>query len=194
MIALSAQQTSAADAVMAWWRANRNTPGVFRLYGFAGTGKTTTTDTIATRVYNEGGNVVQLTLTGKAAKVLSEKSGRPAVTIHSLLYSFAGLDENNEPIFKTLDHKAISLINSLKVNGLIVLDECSMIPRHVMADLLALRVPVLALGDPFQLPPVKASAYFDNRCDAMLTEVHRQAADNPILRASMLIRDNRIGE
>jgi exodeoxyribonuclease-5 len=42
---------------------------------------------------------------------------------------------------------------------------------------------VLVLGDPAQLPPVKGGGFFtEAEPDAMLTEVHRQAADNPIVR------------
>src|SRR5690606_1995233 len=43
-----------------------------------------------------------------------------------------------------------------------------------------------------QLPPVKDAGYFtDADPDIMLTEIHRQAADNPIIRMSMDIREGR---
>ncbi len=46
------------------------------------------------------------------------------------------------------------------------------------------------LGDPFQLPPVQGAGYFTaHEPDMMLTEIHRQAADNPIIRMSMEIRE-----
>jgi len=42
------------------------------------------------------------------------------------------------------------------------------------------------------LPPVKGGGFFtEAEPDVMLTEVHRQAADNPIIRLSMAIRDRR---
>ena len=45
------------------------------------------------------------------------------------------------------------------------------------------------LGDPAQLPPVKGGGFFtDSPPDVMLTEIHRQAADNPIIRLSQIIR------
>ena len=45
------------------------------------------------------------------------------------------------------------------------------------------------LGDPFQLPPVKGGGYFTEAApDVMLTEIHRQAADNPIIRLSQIVR------
>ena len=50
-------------------------------------------------------------------------------------------------------------------------------------------VPVLVLGDPAQLPPIQGGGYFtEAEPDAMLTEVHRQAFDNPIVRLSMDVR------
>jgi ATP-dependent exoDNAse (exonuclease V) alpha subunit len=48
---------------------------------------------------------------------------------------------------------------------------------------------VLVLGDPAQLPPIQGGGFFtDTKPDAMLTEVHRQAQDDPIVRLSMDIR------
>src|SRR5690606_31775138 len=52
--------------------------------------------------------------------------------------------------------------------------------------------PVLVLGDPAQLPPVSGGGFFtSDEPDVMLTEVHRQAANNPIIQMSMLIRDGK---
>ena len=49
---------------------------------------------------------------------------------------------------------------------------------------------MLVLGDPFQLPPVQGSGFFTNaEPDVMLTEIHRQARDNPIIRLSLDIRE-----
>ena len=50
-------------------------------------------------------------------------------------------------------------------------------------------VPLLVLGDPAQLPPIQGGGFFTEvEPDAMLTEVHRQAQDDPIVRLSMDIR------
>ena len=62
--------------------------------------------------------------------------------------------------------------------------------RSLAGILLSFGVPVLVLGDPAQLPPVKGGGFFtDHEPDIMLTEVHRQAADNPIIQLSMDIRN-----
>jgi exodeoxyribonuclease-5 len=48
------------------------------------------------------------------------------------------------------------------------------------------------LGDPAQLPPIQGGGFFTNcEPDAMLTEVHRQAQDDPIVRMSMDVREGR---
>lgn len=75
---------------------------------------------------------------------------------------------------------------------LLILDECSMVDRRLARDVLQFKKPVLVLGDPAQLPPVKGAAYFTNRePDMLLTEIHRQAQGNPIIRAATAVRERR---
>jgi exodeoxyribonuclease V len=70
-----------------------------------------------------------------------------------------------------------------------VIDECSMVDAELARDLLSFGKPILVLGDPFQLPPVKGGGYFtDHPPDVMLTQIHRQAHDNPIIRLSEVVR------
>jgi exodeoxyribonuclease-5 len=76
-----------------------------------------------------------------------------------------------------------------------VIDECSMVDAELGRDLISFGVPLLVLGDPAQLPPIQGGGFFtDAEPDSMLTEVHRQAADNPIVRLSMDIREGRVLE
>ncbi|WP_167792491.1 ATP-dependent DNA helicase [Candidatus Macondimonas diazotrophica] len=66
---------------------------------------------------------------------------------------------------------------------LIILDEASMLNEEMAADILSFGVPVYATGDPGQLPPVEGDQWFrEDNADFFLTEIHRQAADNPILK------------
>lgn len=59
--------------------------------------------------------------------------------------------------------------------NLIVVDEASMVSETVGADLVSFGVPVILVGDPFQLPPVKANPYWHNRAaDSELTRIERQ--------------------
>jgi len=76
--------------------------------------------------------------------------------------------------------------------SLIVIDECSMVDAELGRDLISFGVPLLVLGDPPHLPPIQGGGFFtDAEPDTMLIEVHRQAADNPIVRLSMDIREGR---
>jgi exodeoxyribonuclease-5 len=64
-----------------------------------------------------------------------------------------------------------------------------MVDAELARDLLSFGKPILVLGDPFQLPPVKGGGYFtESPPDVMLTRIHRQAEDNPIIRLSEIVR------
>jgi ATP-dependent exoDNAse (exonuclease V) alpha subunit len=174
----SPQQDAALTAVSAWLKAG--TPQIFRLFGYAGTGKTTLARHIAEGV---GGDVCFAAYTGKAAHVMRSKGARGAGTIHSLIYRTRGEDENG-PTFVLNEDSAAGKA------ALVVIDECSMVDAEIGRDLLSFGTPVLVLGDPAQLPPIAGGGFFtEAEPDVMLTEVHRQAADNPIVRLSMTVRE-----
>ena len=173
----SPQQDAALRAVSDWIR--RGEPQVFRLFGYAGTGKTTLAKQLAA---DSDGEVAFAAFTGKAALVLRSKGCKDARTIHSMIYRLRDSDAE-EPTFVLNDDSAAAKAE------LIIIDECSMVDEELGRDLLSFGKPVLVLGDPAQLPPVKGGGFFtDAAPDMMLTEVHRQAADNPIVRLSMLVR------
>lgn len=72
---------------------------------------------------------------------------------------------------------------------LVVIDEGSMVGKEMAEDLLSFGLPILIMGDPGQLPPVGEDMGFDlENPDTFLTEIHRQAADNPIIRLATMIR------
>ena len=174
----SPQQDNALLAVERWRKAGG--AQVFRLFGYAGAGKTTLARHIAE---NAGGDVAFAAFTGKAAHVMRQKGCAGATTIHSLIY-WPSSDNEGEPSF-TIRYDAPAADADL-----IIIDECSMVDEELGRDLLSFNKPVLVLGDPAQLPPVKGGGYFtEGEPDFMLTEIHRQAADNPIIRLSMAIRE-----
>lgn len=178
----SPQQEQAIAAVKAWLR-DPSGPQVFRLFGYAGTGKTTLAKELADTVR---GKVLYATFTGKAALVLRKKGCDGASTIHSLIYK-AEVDQDTGEAEFVLDPDS-----DLASAALLIVDEVSMVDEELARDLLTFDKRILVLGDPAQLPPVKGEGFFIN-CDpdVMLTEVHRQAADNPIIRMSMDIREGR---
>ncbi|MGE7470732.1 ATP-dependent DNA helicase [Bosea sp. NPDC003192] len=174
----SPQQDAALAAVADWLKAG--SPQLFRLFGYAGTGKTTLARHIAEGV---DGTVVFAAFTGKAALVLRNKGCEGAQTIHSLIYRSRGVDEESPTFVLNRESTAAKA-------KLIIIDECSMVDEELGRDLLSFGTPVLVLGDPAQLPPVKGGGFFtEAEPDVMLTEVHRQAADNPIVRMSMIVRE-----
>src|SRR5919112_1951892 len=176
-MAWSPQQDSALKAVAEWLR--RGEPQVFRLFGYAGTGKTTLARHIAEGVEGE---VAFGAFTGKAASVLRAKGCPEASTIHSMIYRTRESDEGG-PLF------ALNRSGPAAKADLIVIDECSMVDEELGRDLLSFGKPVLVLGDPAQLPPVKGGGFFTAELpDVMLTEVHRQAQDNPIIWLSTAVR------
>src|SRR5580704_13741903 len=175
-------QNAALKAVSAWLKARRkgqSAPQVFRLFGYAGTGKTTLARHLAQSV---SGKVLFAAFTGKAALVMRSKGCSGASTIHSLIYRARESGEKT-PNFELWNDSPASQAK------LIVIDECSMVDAELGRDLLSFRAPLLVLGDPAQLPPVQGGGFFtDAEPDAMLTQVHRQAQDDPIVRLSMAIR------
>jgi exodeoxyribonuclease-5 len=174
----SPQQDDALRAVGRWLKAGDRQ--VFRLFGYAGTGKTTLARHVAE---DAGGDVAFAAYTGKAAHVMRAKGARGAGTIHSLIYRPRGEDENG-PTFALNDDSAVGKA------ALVVIDECSMVDAEIGRDLLSFGTPILVLGDPAQLPPIAGGGFFtDAEPDVMLTEVHRQAADDPIVRLSMIVRE-----
>jgi exodeoxyribonuclease-5 len=73
---------------------------------------------------------------------------------------------------------------------LVVIDECSMVPEEMADDLLAFANPVLSVGDPGQLPPIHGgrAPFATSRPDVLLTEIHRQARESPIIRLASMAR------
>ncbi|MEO1151956.1 MAG: AAA family ATPase [Pseudomonadota bacterium] len=178
----SAEQDRALRAVRDWLRQGE-TP-VFRLFGYAGAGKTTLARHIAEHT---DGDVAFAAFTGKAAYVMRGKGCPGATTIHSLIYRPTGEDDGEDGPSFTIRRDAPAAKADL-----IIIDECSMVDEDLGRDLLTFGTPVLVLGDPAQLPPVKGGGFFtDADPDFMLTDIHRQAADNPIIRYSMDIRAGR---
>jgi exodeoxyribonuclease-5 len=178
----SPQQDQAIRKVEAWLK-DPKAPQVFRLFGCAGSGKTTLAKHLASGVT---GSVFYACFTGKAALVLRKKGCDGASTIHSLIYKPVEDPVTGEFTF------TLNPDSNAAWAGLIVVDEVSMVGEDLARDLLSYGTKVLVLGDPAQLPPVSGEGFFINATpDVMLTEVHRQAAENPIIRMSMDIREGR---
>lgn len=206
---LSHQQNQALDAIGRWMKTD---DPVFYLAGFAGTGKTTLAK------YVQSGKTIFAAFTGKAAYVLKQK-GCEAFTIHQLIYQpkersrerLLALqtklaNTTDEVEIKKLEadiafeHKKLNSPNfvlnpdsPIKEADLLVIDECSMVSHQMAEDLMSFGTKILALGDPAQLPPVFGSGFLAGRSpDISLTEIHRQALENPILRIATGLRNRQL--
>lgn len=215
-------QAEAIKAIKDWYLNRTHEQQVFRVFGFAGSGKTTITKHAIAELGLDDG-VLYAAYTGKAALVMTRK-GTPASTIHSLIYCVSEstpdeIDRVKEEIAKlkeqmasvgpaeqmfaeaqiqSLDlrlvdmHKPRFCINdqsAVRDADLIVLDEVSMVGVEMARDLLAFDKPVLVLGDPGQLPPIKGEGAFTHaEPDVMLTEIHRQAGESAIIRLATMAR------
>ena len=147
---------------------------VFILRGYAGTGKTTMVKIIADYLA-ESRDVHLMAPTGRAARVLSEKTGRPAVTIHKAIYEKACVVSKKD--VKDIAESEFKFVFPVRRNehgGRIaaIVDESSMVcsrkiehelfvfgTDNLMEDLLDFVRPdfggkIIFVGDPAQLPPV----------------------------------------
>lgn len=186
----SPEQDKALTQVAAWLKNGQSQ--IFRLFGYAGTGKTTLARYFAESV---DGTVQFAAFTGKAAQVLRSKGASNARTIHSLIYRPRGEEEvADETTGKTSMTPMFSLNRQSPIAQakLAVIDECSMVDEQLGRDLMSFGTPILVLGDPGQLPPISGGGFFtEHDPDFLLTEIHRQARDNPIIRLAMDVREGR---
>jgi exodeoxyribonuclease-5 len=228
-IVVSEAQAKAIVAIRDWYLNRRHQQQTLRVFGYAGTGKTTITNLAMQALGLEPmtpgglGGVLFAAFTGKAVLVMTRK-GTPAQTIHSLIYrnseaspeEIARVTEDLAALERDLPrmgaaergfaqaqiaqlklrldhiHEPQFVLNpqsDLRDADLLVLDEVSMVGKQIAEDLLAFGKPILVLGDPGQLSPVKGEGFFvKGEPDVMLMEIHRQAADSPILRLATLAR------
>ena len=210
-ITLYPEQEAAKADFLNWFNSPDHSE-IFRVFGYAGVGKTVITKEI---IRNVKGRVLSGAFTGKAALVM-QRSGLPARTIHSLIYVPIRPDKiEADAIRKEIgeaqaEGKARKVVDGLfkklkaaeqmsfELNiedsdlnfaSLLVLDECSMVNDKMMEDVLSFGVPLLVLGDPGQLPPIEGTgALIRDKPDVLLETIHRQSLDNPIIAMSFKAR------
>lgn len=175
-----------ALALVQRWIDRAEGPQVFRLFGYAGTGKTTLAIEIANMVE---GDCLFASFTGKAALVMRKKGCRGAGTLHSLIYKPRRKNRGDADADRDIPMWELNPESELRGAALLIIDECSMVGEDLARDVLSFKTLVLVLGDPAQLPPISGAGFFtEGKPDVMLTEVHRQAADNPIVRIATQVR------
>lgn len=148
-------------------------PRVYRLGGYAGTGKTTCAESIVHMVSNS----ISCAYTGKASWRLIEKGVPGATTIHKAIYRY---DIKRKKFF----------LKDEVLGEYFLVDEGSMIGAKIWADLLSFRKPIIVIGDPGQLQPVADDdPHLMHDPDYVLTKVHRQAMLSGITQLATNIRE-----
>ncbi|MDL2322009.1 AAA family ATPase, partial [Desulfosarcina sp. OttesenSCG-928-B08] len=153
--------------------------------GGPGTGKTTLIRSLTAVMESMGSRVMLTAPTGRAARRLSEVTGKPAATLHKALgFNLStGAFERTET--RPLDVDAV------------IVDEASMIDTWLMAHLMR-AIPMTArlilVGDVFQLPSVGPGTVLSDLIRSgtvatfELTEIFRQAAESPIVISAHQVR------
>jgi exodeoxyribonuclease-5 len=182
----SKDQKNAMDSITDWYTSYTHRLQSYLMGGAAGVGKSTIISHLDQ--YLMGVNIAYVAYTGKAATVLRKKMTALGVdpsmvsTIHALMYKPV-IDEATKEIISWKKNNSLSA-------DLIVVDEASMVPKEIYVDLLSYGIPLLFVGDHYQLPPVSNEDF--NLMEDPFTKLetpHRFAADSPIVKLATKIRN-----
>lgn len=156
--------------------------GLLVVTGGPGTGKTTTINSIIELFEKQELKILLAAPTGRAAKRMSEATGREAKTIHRMLeYGYA--DESLGMIFGKDDGEPLEA-------DVVIIDEMSMVDIILMNNLLKAIMPgtrVILVGDVDQLPSVGAGNVLKDIIESKivkvvkLDEIFRQAKESMII-------------
>ena len=181
MIELNEKQLQGLELAVARYRAGENTTIIA---GYAGTGKSTLVKFIIAALQQDGidpdKDVVYTSFTGKATQVLQKKGNKNVSTLHKLLFKHVPRSDGTfyrRPV-ASIDYK------------IVIVDECSMVPKDLLKRLASYKVHIICLGDPGQLPPVDKNE--DNHLldipHIFLDEIMRQEEQSEIIKLTMDIR------
>lgn len=185
-VGVNDQQKEALQHIFAWL-ANPESQS-FNLAGYAGTGKSTLIAILRLIIKKKRPKwkVAFTSFTGKATRVLASKlknqeasfKADKVSTLHSFLYA---------PVIN--NGQITSWIRKDKFDfNLLIIDEASMVTKEIWADVKKTGLPVLAVGDHGQLPPVNSNFSLMEKPDFVLKKIHRQAAESKIHEVAWLAR------
>ncbi len=209
---LSPDQLRVHDAVLDWLRNPREK--LLTLGGAAGSGKSTLLGELSKHFPTP---TAYVTPTGRAASVLARKLVESGTRVTKLqrppdgkklsakwrhLFD-ASLPEGGGPPLCTTYHRLLlrPIVDSQTEEllgwqdrddmdrryKLIVVDEASMVSDSMFLKIRARGVPILAVGDHWQLPPVRDFGTLMKNPTLRLEQVHRQAEGSPIVALSRFV-------
>lgn len=168
--------------------------GVLIITGGPGTGKTTIINVLLELLDQDHKKYMLAAPTGRAAKRMTEATGREAKTIHRLLeIQFSGIEGNGKQVFQKDEEHPLE-------TDVVILDEVSMIDVILMSHLLKAIMPgtqLILAGDQDQLPSVGAGNVLKDmiRSEAIsvrkLTRIYRQAAMSDIVVGAHMINQGK---
>ena len=189
-ISLTTEQQIAHDHIIDWVNSPKNR--LLTIGGLAGTGKTTLLGEVARTIKRSAKRLALCTASGKASTILKSKLMNIldpedyCGTIHGLIYLLVGKEQlkngRTELYFSGKEDELKSKYD------LIIIDESSMVNEWMFNDLASHGLPILAIGDHGQLPPVKGSFNLMESPDIKLETIMRQAENNPIIRMAQMAR------
>ena len=154
---LSKEQNIVMNGIIDWQ--SKGNDQWLTVSGNAGTGKTFMLSHLPNFLPSTT-RVTYISYTGKATSVLYKKLKEANIynvtvsTIHKLLYS--PLIERDKDGCEYIDGW---IKNETIPFDLIVIDEASMVGEEIFKDLLGFDIPILAVGDDGQLPPVSNDGF-----------------------------------
>jgi len=162
------------------------------LGGYAGTGKTTLIAELRKKLEktNPKIKVAFCAFTGKAVQVLKNK-----LTLGNAIYKRDSLSTIHALIYRTIEDERGAVLGWIKKEieeldfDLIIVDESSMIDSKIWQDLNYYEIPIIAVGDHGQLPPISGGFNLMDKPELKLENIHRQAENNPIIKVSILARE-----
>ena len=169
-IVLSEDQQAVVDLAVESLLGSRK---LFRIGGYAGVGKTV----LAREIVDTVPGAAVCAFTGKAASVLRAKGLDTATTIHRAIYLFDMMTEK----FYLKPPESVTCKYFL-------LDEASTVNCTQWEDMKSFGKPIIAIGDPGQLEPVGEDPRLMEDPDVVLTKIHRQAEDSPIVKLATHVR------
>lgn len=171
--------------------------GLLIVTGGPGTGKTTTINTIIQYFERCNMEILLAAPTGRAAKRMSEATGREAMTIHRLLEVSGNPEQDGSKSFFNRNEDM-----PLEAD-VVIIDETSMVDIFLMHALLRAIAPgtrLIFVGDVNQLPSVGPGNVLrdmiesESFCVVKLIKIFRQAAESEIVRNAHKINQGEIVE
>ena len=188
-LTLSEDKKLVLKQILHWFEFKTDQQQYLTIGGYAGTGKTTLIALLRRLLYKKSPKlkVAFAAFTGKATQVLQNYLTEfdllyqqdSISTIHSLIYSVVKNEQQQIVAWRKKDRLQTDLI---------IVDEASMIDQEIWQDLLSYQIPIIAVGDHGQLPPIHG--YFNLMKEPLLRleTIHRQELNNPIIEVSILAR------